>query len=83
MGGQAYIASFDDVDPRGHDYVQAQWLWCLGYRRNSFCTGHHWKRRILVMLNRTWKEKRHHGREHYCTLRTFEAFLQTETRCVG
>lgn len=63
-----------DIEPRGHDYQQALWLWVRGYRRNRWAT-HGWRLRLLVPYG-----KRNRFAEVYTTLRTFEAFRAIEAQ---
>lgn len=65
-----------DIEPRGHDFEQARYLWCLGYRRNTWAVCG-WRVRLLVPYG-----IRNRLAEKYVTHRTFEAFREIERQAM-
>lgn len=75
LNAERVAANGWDDEPRGHDYQQAQWLWCLGFRQGSGLTG--WRLRLLTKYGRPGY-KAYHG--VYATLRVYRAFCETQER---
>lgn len=72
-----------DDEPRPYDYQQAQYLWCMGYRRAWRCTQKSRQRTLTRYGLLLGRRNAHKNSEKYTTLREFRAFIEIEATYIA